>query len=137
MRGLPKATQLIWVWLCSYADGYGQCWPSRVRLAKDTGSSTKTVDRHIKQLEKLGWIEKTKRWKDDKQQSNLYQLNLMDRGDKMTPLPTQGGQNVQIGGTKEPHRTKPIELNKEEKDQLRKRREKARQTLVEKGIIKS
>ena len=118
MRGLPTPTQLVWMWLCSYADGYGQCWPSRTRLAKDTCLSVKTIDRHLKRLELLGWVEKTKRWENDKQKSNLYQLNLVPSAKEK-----QGGLKVaptKRGGTQVPYRgdtndilTKPIELNKE------------------------
>lgn len=109
MRGLPMPTQLVWVWLCSYADGYGQCWPSRERIRKDIGAKSKrTVDAHLARLEKMGWIEKTPRYKDHKKQSNLYQLNLVEGGASIAPvhLTTFSGASIA-------HRTKPIELNKE------------------------
>lgn len=114
MRGLPPTTQILWVWLCSYADGYGQCWPSRSRLMKDMGvTSVRTVDTHLARLEKLGWIERTNHFKNNEKQANLYQLNLVTS-------PKDGGraniapvQKTTLGRANIAHRTKPIELNKE------------------------
>lgn len=134
MRGLPDTTQCLWMWLCSYADGYGQCWPSRTRLMKDMGvKSVRTVDTHMQTLENLGWIEKTKRWNKDKQTSNLYQLNLVESPKEIRGANIARVQKTTIRGAKNDTLTKPIELNKEdtkkENERIAELRRKVRDSL--------
>lgn len=135
MRGLPMATQLVWVWLCSYADGFGQCWPSRERIRKDIGAKSKrTVDAHLKKLEVMGWIEKTARYKENKKQSNLYQLNLVGGGASIAPV-----QKTTFSGASIAHRTKPEELNKEKdnsSEEIAELRRKTKEKLCAAGIIR-
>ena len=119
LRSLKPAAQCLFMWLCAYANNDGECWPSRERLRQDIGASTiKTVDRHLKQLEALGFVTKRFRYQNTKQQTNGYQLQLLG-GTKTTPLPKEGGHFCQRGGTKTTYRTKPMNytniVNKEEK----------------------
>lgn len=85
LRGLPPTTQALYVWLCSYADENGECYPSRSKLAKDIGGGVRTVDTHLKKLEELGLIEKENRVKNNEKQSNLYQLLIVESSAKIAP----------------------------------------------------
>lgn len=85
LRGLPPTTQALYVWLCSYADENGECYPSRSKLATDIGGSVRTVDTHLKKLENLGLIEKENRVKNNEKQSNLYQLLIVESSAKIAP----------------------------------------------------
>ncbi len=85
LRGLPAATQTLYVWLCSYADENGECYPSRAKLAEDIGGSVRTVDTHLKKLEELGLIEKQNRVKNNEKQSNLYQLLIVEGSADIAP----------------------------------------------------
>ena len=125
MQDLKPTTQCVWMWLSSYSDGYGQCWPSRELLRKNIGAkSIRTVDVQLKILENLGWIEKTKRYSGEKQQSNMYQLNLVGRGVKSAPLKRKEGcKKLQIGVQKTTHRTKPLTNKGNQKKKLQEMRE--------------
>lgn len=76
LRGKGSAVQLVFFWLCDYADKKGVCFPSRKTLSKDSSLSLPTIDRSIKELCILGLITKTKRFSENEQLSNLYQINI-------------------------------------------------------------
>lgn len=80
MAGKPSEMQVAYMWLCSYADKDGLCFPSRKTLAKNCGCDIRTVDKYLKQLIDDGFISKSNRKvKGSKQNlSNLYQLLLVD-----------------------------------------------------------
>lgn len=132
MQDLKPTTQCLWMWLSSYADGYGQCWPSRELLRKNIGAnSIRTVDVQLKILEDKGWIEKTTRYTGQKQQSNLYQLNLVGRGVKSAPLKIKEGcKKLQRGVQKTTHRTKPRTYKGNPKKKLQEMREKLKASGV-------
>lgn len=75
LQGKKPILLAVFYWLCTYADEYGECFPSRQRLAKDCDVNIRTVDQAIKELEELCLIEKSKR-KNEKGDytSNLYQI---------------------------------------------------------------
>lgn len=75
----PPELQVIFLWICHFANDEGQCFPSRSALAKKCGVSVRTVDKYIIQLIELGLIEKTKRRKRGSVEntSNLYQVVLL------------------------------------------------------------
>lgn len=85
LRGLPAATQAVYFWLCSYADEYGQCYPSRSTLAKDIGGGVRTIDTHLQKLEVIGLIEKQNRVKGNEKQTNLYQLLVVEGSANIAP----------------------------------------------------
>lgn len=70
----------VFFWLCYHADEEGICFPSRNKLSKETGTSVRTVDKYIKELESDKIIEKTKRRKQNSREnsSNLYQIMQLD-----------------------------------------------------------
>ena len=58
-------------------DNKNYCWPSVKTLATQSGLSTRTIHRSIKQLEKLGLITRERRTRDDgSYTSNLYLFTL-------------------------------------------------------------
>ena len=58
---LAPAEKIVWIALHYRAGKKPNCWPSARKLAKDTGSSTRTVQRALKKLNKYGLIIKQPR----------------------------------------------------------------------------
>lgn len=77
IHGLSCGEQALFMWLCSYADEKGLCFPSRSKLGKDICASPRTVDKHMKSLCEKGLIQKTKRFSDKRRTTNLYQILLV------------------------------------------------------------
>lgn len=86
LSGQLPEIQAIFIWLCSYSDKDGVCFPSRNTLADDVNMNIKTLDKYMKELEKLGLITKSiRKTPDGKNMSNLYQINIL------------GGESVTLG----------------------------------------
>lgn len=79
LDGVFTNLQVVFMWLCSYADEDGICFPSRATLARNTGCSVKTIDRAIESLCEAGLLKKTTRSSGGKNLTNLYQIMLLDR----------------------------------------------------------
>ncbi len=81
IRGLPAHAQVVYLWLCSYSDEDGICYPSRTTLARDARISVRTVDVMIRLLEEKGIVERTER-KDPlnrmRNLSNYYQVMILE-----------------------------------------------------------
>lgn len=86
IQGKPPELQTLFLWICSYANEDGQCFPSRSALAKRCGISVRTVDKYILQLIEIGILEKTTRIKKGTTQntSNLYQILSLDTPPRAT-----------------------------------------------------
>ena len=82
LSGKPSEMQVIYMWLCTYADDDGRCFPSRRTLAKESGCNIKTVDKYIQQLVDDGFIEKENRGIEGSKQklSNFYTMLLLEGG---------------------------------------------------------
>lgn len=83
---LTSTEIVVYMWICSYANSQGTCYPSRVTIAKKINSTesksghltTKTVDRAIKTLTRRGFLQVTgRRTTKGKNTSNVYQLMLL------------------------------------------------------------
>lgn len=103
LKGKPQALQLLFFWLCYYADEEGRCFPSRGKLAKLMSCTNKTVDNYIKVLELDGVIEKTIRRKEGTKEnkSNLYQILQVENVETLpsettTPTPSEPSDPVTI-----------------------------------------
>lgn len=83
LKGLKSSCQLVFLWICNYADERGLCFPSRSTLASNCGFDIKTVDRSIKILEEKGFITKGTRKSEDVHLSNIYQINLIEVDDQI------------------------------------------------------
>ena len=82
---LEPTRKLLLMSLADYADELWVSWPSRRTLARRTGVSIKTVDRHLRTLEDEGHIAKiAQKRQDGTQSSNRYRI-VRGGGDKMTP----------------------------------------------------
>ena len=63
LKGKNPLLLSVFFWICYHADEDGMCFPSRRKLASEVGSTVKTVDKYIKELEVDGVKKKTKRKK--------------------------------------------------------------------------
>lgn len=108
LQELPPTSQALFMWLCSYADSAGECYPSRGLLAENLSCSVRAIDTHMKQLITAGFIEKQTRFKNNEQTSNTYQILLVERCAESAPPPAQ---NLHPPSAESAHRTKPIEPN--------------------------
>lgn len=60
---VPNAGEkLTLIAICNYADERGTCYPGQERLSQETSQGVRTVQRHIKSLEKSGIIRREKRF---------------------------------------------------------------------------
>lgn len=90
LRGLHPTAQALYMWLSSYANETGNCFPSRKTLASDVGCSERTVDSMVDLLRENGLIEVKGRKDGDKQLSNLYKVLIVPplAGDATPPSRT-------------------------------------------------
>lgn len=72
-------SQVLWLWLCAFANEDGECYPSRSLLAKKMNRTPKTVDKSLSELEEKGWLKKKHQVFEGQYTSNLYQLFLLDK----------------------------------------------------------
>lgn len=84
LKGKSPLFQVVFMWICQFADEDGICFPSRKKLAEVTGSSVKSIDRAIKELTDSKLLEKTTRKKGIQNLSNVYQI-IIGGSDNMTP----------------------------------------------------
>lgn len=59
----PCGRKFVLVALAGFADEEGFCYPSQETIAKMTGQDARSVQRHLKALEKDGLIKRKARWK--------------------------------------------------------------------------
>lgn len=84
MVGLTPHEQLVFVWMCFYANQEGECFPSYRTLMKVSGLSKDAIIRAIKKLIARGILEKAKRRRDcGGNTSNLYRI-VIHRGGSLT-----------------------------------------------------
>ena len=91
----PQA-KLVLLAIARHADKRGSCYPSAARLMVVTGLSKASVYRKISYLEKHGFIRVTRRGKDGKKTSNLYQLILSHSETKQSHTETKQSQGEPI-----------------------------------------
>lgn len=115
LQDLPPTAQALFMWLCSYSDSSGECYPSRSVLAKNLHCSVRSIDAHLNNLIEAGFIKKENRFSGNEKTSNLYQIMLIEVEQNM-----QGGsaksappleQNLHHPSAKSAHRTKPTKPN--------------------------
>ena len=79
---LTPGERLTFAALANYSNADGCCWPAQETLAKSTGATRETVNRHLKSLEKKGFLEIKHREDKGGRTSNLYLIktsNLINR----------------------------------------------------------
>lgn len=111
LRGLHPTAQTIYMWLCSYANETGNCFPSRSTLATDARCSDRTVDEMLEILISKGLVRKKGRAEGDKQLSNLYTVMIVDRGEggSLPPSRTFAPPAKEVR-TNSNHLTQPTEV---------------------------
>lgn len=79
----------VYVALGTFANGSGECFPSRSTLAELCRCSVDTVDRALRSLVSDEWITKTRRKGDHGNASNLYTINVnVEQATLFTPSRT-------------------------------------------------
>lgn len=87
LRELHPTAQCLYMWLCSYANETGNCYPSRSTLASDVGVSVRTIDTAMEVLVAAGLVRKQTRFKGNEQTTNLYEVLVVEgSADSAIPL---------------------------------------------------
>ena len=74
-KSITHAELRVFSLLCSYADKNGYCYPSQKTLAEQLGIAREGMNRHIRSLEKTGWIKSVQRFRaDGSKRSKLYSI---------------------------------------------------------------
>ncbi len=108
LRGLSAHHQVLFMWLCHYANTTGECFPSYETLARDCGSSRSTVMRSMDELVRLGFVSKRDNFVSGRQTTNTYSVNV-----GVSQGRARGCHSETPRGVRLTHRTQPIELNPE------------------------
>lgn len=109
-RGLPPAQQVVYMWLCDYANDDMTSFPSRKTIAADCGMSVRSVDAACMALEKKGLISKQQRYKGGEKTTSLYTVNIVEP-ERPGGSAESAPPSAKIGTTpraKSAHRTQPI-----------------------------
>jgi len=94
----PPARKLLLLVLATYADPQGICWPSQESLAKKTGMSLDSIQRHTKKLKEVGLMSSVRPPKRRGQwQTLVYQLNISSSAPVAEPSPDSG--NLKTSGS--------------------------------------
>ena len=89
LKKLDAQSQVLFMWLCSFSDEKGQCYPSVNRLAECCGLSRNTIIDRVKILIDRGFLTKSERFSENSQQSNLYQIHLIPSSPERPPHPNK------------------------------------------------
>lgn len=109
LRGKEPHTQVVYFWICDYADESGLCFPSLSRLAEDAKISRNTAIKAVDELVDLGLLTKHPRKDGVRNLTNVYQLHILEGGSAGGALGSAGGA---LGGSAPGgQRTKPTLLN--------------------------
>lgn len=98
----PAILQALFMWICSFADENGECYPSRTTLARLICVSAPTIDKYLQELVNIGFITKEERVIEGVQTSNLYQIMIIEGvvNDVNRPTRFTGGVKLVNGGSK-------------------------------------
>ena len=127
LKKLDAQSQVLFMWLCSFTDDKGQCYPSVNRLAECCGLSRKTIIDRVKILIDKGFLTKTERFSENSQQSNLYQIHLLPSATDTPPSAREERkvvQQIHPPSVEDAHRTKSTQLKPNyQKENLKKFKE--------------
>jgi DNA-binding transcriptional MocR family regulator len=138
LQGLDPLAQVLFLWLCSYADDDGTCYPSINRLAADCGMSRDTVIRKLEVLVNRKLLTRKHQFRDKYKASNLYQIMLVGSSTQQLRSSTERLGVVahsNQGSSTQQHRTKSIELNPINSKEIKEKLTRTREALTAKGII--
>lgn len=128
---LSAATIGVYSALCFRARSTGTAWPSIATLCQDTNLKEQTVRKHLRLLEKCGYIKVEMRYVNKQQKSNLYHIQPnneppMTEEDPHTLSHPQPVNLSQGGDDKKAHPN-----NKREKDSITLEKQRVAQTLID------
>ena len=70
---LPHRARSVYMYLRDRSDAERKCWPGINTIAADLKLSRRTVQRALSDLEKLGYVKRNERFRDNgSRTSNLY-----------------------------------------------------------------
>lgn len=78
LEGLKPQVQTVFMYICSYSNEKGQCFPAIATIAEQAGISYSTASRAISNLEDLGFLKKVHQTYNGRQTSNLYQVMILE-----------------------------------------------------------
>lgn len=96
--------KLVLLALADMANDAGECWPSRGRLAEMCDLDVSVIKKHLRKLRRMGMIDTTERFSDNRQKSNIYSLLVDTWGAHMPP--GRGAQETPRITSNEPPKTK-------------------------------
>ena len=91
-----SVVKFLLVAIANYCDDEGKCWPSQATLARDTEMSIDSVQRHMKELERLGLLYRTPRRQEHGYRAPDYLILLMNE-DAQTLAAVHGWSPVKPG----------------------------------------
>lgn len=74
--GMKITSVAIMARLADFSSDEGLCWPSIATIARQIGAGPSTVRTSLRKLESEGWLTTTPRRKGNRNNSNMYQLNV-------------------------------------------------------------
>lgn len=92
LSGLPSQLQTLYMWLCSYANETGECFPSRATLARNCGCSVRTIDESMEKLVFCELVKKRKRVDDGENLTNVYTVMVLGGSAKSAPPSAKSAQ---------------------------------------------
>jgi len=85
-KGLHPYQQTLMAWLCFHSNREGTCYPSFATLIKETGISKASVARHLLELERIGYIQRSQRFDESGRQTSTFYTVILSN--------TETGQSV-------------------------------------------
>lgn len=77
---LTHRAKAVYMYLCDRSDAEGKCWPGIKTIAADLGLSRSTVKRALTDLERLGYLKRQARHRENGSwTSNLYMISRPPR----------------------------------------------------------
>ena len=121
IEDLTAHEKLILISLADNANREGNCFPNITTIAKNACCSRSTAKRSVKHLAEMGWLVVIENFRDGRQTSNTYQLNLAKLGGGVTVNPRGGhsepGEGVTVNPSRGGHSEPPVTVKKEKKGQ--------------------
>jgi len=119
LDGMKAVEVAVYLWICSYANEEGKCYPGRKTIAAKIKVSVHTVDKAINRLCEIGILAKEHRFVGNEKTSNEYQIMIPDEVGSPKPDTT-----LVSNETPPQPQTKHIELNLINKTKLTKQNNK-------------
>ena len=118
IENLTAHEKLILISLADNANREGHCFPNLTTIAKNACCSRRTAQRSLKHLENAGWISVLETFRDGRQTSNTYHLNLEKLGGvTVAPRGCQSdtGGGVRVTPSRGCQSDTPVTVKKEQK----------------------